>query len=51
MKEKKLLIFMPSVEGGGVEKNFFLIVNDLIKKFSNITVITAHKSIKKRLDK
>jgi len=51
MKEKKLLIFMPSVEGGGVEKNFFLIVNYLSKKFSNITIITAHKSIRKKLNK
>jgi len=25
MKEKKLIIFIPSVEGGGVEKNFFLV--------------------------
>ena len=51
MKEKKLLIFMPSVEDGGVEKNFFLIVNYLSKKIHDITIITAHKSIRKRLDK
>ena len=23
-KEKKLIIFMPSIEGGGVEKNLFI---------------------------
>jgi len=51
MKEKKLLIFMPSVEVGGVEKNFFLIVNYLSKKFSNVTIITAHKSIRKKINK
>ena len=51
MKEKKLLIFMPSVEDGGVEKNFFLIVNYLSKKIHDITIITAHKSIRKKLDK
>ena len=51
MKEKKLLIFMPSVQDGGVEKNFFLIVNYLSKKFSNVTIITAHKSIRKKLNK
>ena len=51
MKEKKLLIFMPSVQDGGVEKNFFLIVNYLSKKFSSVTIITAHKSIRKKLNK
>ena len=34
MNQKKLLIFMPSVEmGGGVEKNFFLISNNLSQNF------------------
>ncbi len=51
MNEKNLLIFMPSVEGGGVEKNFFLIVNYISDKFSNISLITADKSIKKKINK
>ena len=55
MKKKliknKLILFMPSLEGGGVEKNFFLIVNYLSKKFSNVTIITAHKSIRKKINK
>tara|TARA_Y100000741_G_scaffold56537_1_gene39207 strand:- start:1046 stop:2155 length:1110 start_codon:yes stop_codon:yes gene_type:complete len=51
MNQKKLLIFMPSVEGGGVEKNFFLIVNYLSTKFSNISIITVDKSIRKKLNK
>ena len=38
--EKKLIIFMPSIDGGGVEKNLFLITNYLSKKINNITVIT-----------
>ena len=46
MKPKKLIIFMPSIEGGGVEKNFFLIINYLAKKFENIYLITASKNIK-----
>ena len=51
MNQKKLLIFMPSVEmGGGVEKNFFLISNNLSQNFKNISVITVDKSIKKYLN-
>ena len=51
MNQKKLLIFMPSVEmGGGVEKNFFLISNHLSQNFKNISVITVDKSIKKNLN-
>ena len=41
---------MPSVEGGGVEKNFFLISNNLSQNFKNISVITVDKSIKKYLN-
>ena len=29
MAYKNLLIFMPSIEGGGVEKNFFIITNSV----------------------
>ena len=35
---------MPSIEIGGVEKNLFLIANYLIKKKSNITLITSNKT-------
>ena len=49
MNQKKLLIFMPSIEGGGVEKNFFLITNYLGDKFKNVSVITVDKSIKKKI--
>ena len=31
MKQKKLIIFMPSIEGGGVEKNLFIISNKILK--------------------
>ena len=50
MSKKNLLIFMPSVEGGGVEKNFFLIINYLSNKFSNIFLITSDKLIKKKIN-
>ena len=29
--KKKLIIFMPSIEGGGVEKNLFIVSNYLAK--------------------
>ena len=39
----KLVIFMPSIEGGGVEKNLFIISNYLAKKISDTNLITADK--------
>jgi hypothetical protein len=38
---------MPSIEGGGVEKNLFLISNFLSDKFSDISLITASDDYKK----
>ncbi len=35
-KSKSLLIFIPSIENGGVEKNLYLVANYLAKK--NISV-------------
>ena len=32
---------MPSVEGGGVEKNFFIISNYLATKLDKVVLITA----------
>ena len=32
---------MPSIEGGGVEKNLFIVANYLAKKINNISLITA----------
>jgi len=48
---KKLLIFIPHIGGGGVEKNFFIITNFLAKKLHNVTVITVNKEFKNKLDK
>ena len=42
---------MPSIEGGGVEKNFFIISNYLATKFSNVTLITISRLQKNRLNK
>ena len=51
MKEKKLVIFFPSIEGGGVEKNLFIISNFLIKKIRKISLITISNSFKKKFSK
>ena len=42
---------MPSIEGGGVEKNLFIISNYLAKYIKNISLITLSKSYKKKFDK
>ena len=36
MNKKEIIIFMPSINGGGVEKNFFLITNYLSTKFNDL---------------
>ena len=48
---KNLIIFMPSIDGGGVEKNLIIIANYLIKKFSKITVITYDKKFNSKFNK
>ena len=49
--KKKIVIFMPSIEDGGVEKNLFLISNFLIKKINNISIITISNKFKNKFDK
>lgn len=44
----KLVIFMPSIEGGGVEKNLFIITNYLAKKLRNTYLITSDKIYNKK---
>lgn len=51
MIKKKLIIFMPSIEIGGVEKNLYLISNFLAKKITNVTLITANSDRKKKFKK
>ena len=48
---KKLLIFIPHINVGGVEKNLFLIANYLAKKIDNISIITVNKKFTKNLNK
>ena len=45
-KNSNIVIFMPSIEGGGVEKNLFLITNFLSLKFKKLTLITCSSNIK-----
>ena len=46
--DKKITIFNPSIEDGGVEKNLFLITNFLASKNIKTTIISADKSKKKK---
>ncbi len=41
MTHNKLIIFMPSIEMGGVEKNLFIISNYLSSKFKETTLVTS----------
>ena len=47
----KILVFMPSIEGGGVEKNFFLVCNYLVNKVNTLKVLTVSKKFKKKFNK
>ena len=49
MNKKNIIIFMPTIEGGGVEKNFFLVTNYLSTKFKDISVISLSKSYRNKL--
>ena len=49
--KKKLIIFMPSIEGGGVEKNLFNISNYLILRLKNVQVLTVNNQDKKYFNK
>ena len=49
--KSKVLVFMPSIEGGGVEKNFFIVCNYLVIKLGSLKVITISKGFKKKFDK
>ena len=41
---------MPSIEGGGVEKNLFLVSNYLSKKIDRVALITISSKYKKKFD-
>ena len=47
--KKKLVIFSPSIDRGGVEKNLFLITEFLSKKLPDISLITSNFKDKKKI--
>ena len=49
--QKNIIFFMPSIEGGGVEKNLVIIANYFVKKFSKISLITYDNRFNKLFDK
>ena len=51
MKNKQLVVFMPSIEGGGVEKNLFIITNFLKTKLKNVSLITISKKYRNKFKK
>ena len=48
--KKRLIIFMPSIDGGGVEKNLFIISNFLSSKLNEIVLITFDSRFNKKFD-
>lgn len=51
MIDKTILFFMPSIEGGGVEKNLFIVSNHFAKKFKKVHLITTSTEYKKKFNK
>ena len=51
MAKKKLIVFIPSIEDGGVEKNLFIIVNYLSSKIENINLLTYDNKKKDKFKK
>ena len=48
---EKIIIFIPSIESGGVEKNLYIISNYLIKKFKIVYLITSDYKYKNKFNK
>jgi len=48
MTQKRLILFIPSIEGGGVEKNLFIISNYLKDKIKKISIISISNKFKNR---
>ena len=49
--EKRLIIFMPSMDGGGVEKNLIIISNFVSKYIKHITLITFDDNFNNKFSK
>ena len=51
METKSLILFMPSIEGGGVEKNLIIISNYFAKKIKDIKLISAENRLQNFFNK
>ena len=51
MCQKKIILFFPSIEKGGAEKNLFIVANYLCNKFKKLKVISCSKDAKKNFNK
>ncbi len=43
MKFSEIIIFFPSIEKGGADKNLFMISDFLAKKIGNVSILTCSK--------
>ena len=48
---KNLIIFIPSIENAGVEKNLFILSNYFSKHINNVYLVTANNNYKKKFNK
>ena len=49
--QKRLIVFMPSMDGGGVEKNLVIVTNFLSKHVENLSLITFDDGFNKKFTK
>lgn len=49
--QKRLIVFMPSMDGGGVEKNLIIVTNFLSKHIQNLSLITFDDGFNKKFTK
>ena len=49
-KNKKVILFMPSMDGGGVEKNLIIVANYLVNKNLNVILITYDTKFNSRFN-
>ena len=49
--KKRLIFFMPSMEGGGVEKNLVIIANYISRYIDNVELITFDNNFNKFFNK
>tara|TARA_B100000780_G_C21108079_1_gene447586 strand:+ start:752 stop:1825 length:1074 start_codon:yes stop_codon:yes gene_type:complete len=48
---KNVIIFIPSIENAGVEKNLFILSNYISNKIKNVYLVTANNNCKKNFNK